>query len=415
MPTRIISDTILSRKGSTRATLYNWTNKIVTLDGKTHVSWLDFLAACQIQTLDRESGEWGDMDTVGCGVDNHCGPAICIDSHGHLHYVVGSHGRSPFQHRRSLEPNSHDTWSPYFSVGVGPTYPSLVCDRDDQLHLTYRGTHNSNWMSNRPAPYLMYQRADIGSEWLPPIELVRTVEPYGYTQYGNAFCIDRQNRIHLVFHFTEGYPEGHGRYTGYLRSLDGGNTWTKANGEKVLIPADHHLVDKLCEYEDGQLHVSNVACDLNDQPYTIIFGAPEAGHADLMWHDGEQWNKRPLLDEIRQVRPDGFISADATLAFDRDGSLYIAIQTSTNLEDWGGDGAEVVLLYSEDGGENFEALHISEPGDSVPCWQPSLEMVSSFHQETPEVPTMTYTRGIKGTGCTSRDYTEVHFVMFEKD
>lgn len=413
-PIRIASDTVLSRRGSTRATLYNWTNKILTHEGRTHVSWLDFLAVCQIQTLDRETGEWGDLDTVGCGVDNHCGPALSMDREGHLHYIVGSHGRSPFQHRRSTQPNSHDVWTPYQQPGLGPTYPSLVCDRENQLHLTYRGSRLSFWMSNRPAPFLMYQRAEVGGEWLPPVELVRTTEPFGYTQYGNALGIDRSNRLHLVFHFTEGYPEGHGLYAGYLRSADGGATWEKANGERVLVPASHLQVDKLCEAENGSLHVSNVACDADDQPYTIVFGAPEAGQADLMWHDGESWNRRPLLDEIRKVRPEGFVSADATLVFDRDGGLYVGLQACANLGDWGCEGAEVMLLYSEDRGENFTAIPVSVPGDSLPCWQPSLEMVSSFHQASPDVPVMTYTRGTRGTGCTSRDYTEVHFVMFEK-
>ena len=53
----VASDTIVSTRGSTRATLYNWTNKILTHEGRTFVTWQDFLAANQIKTLDRKTGE----------------------------------------------------------------------------------------------------------------------------------------------------------------------------------------------------------------------------------------------------------------------------------------------------------------------------------------------------------------------
>jgi len=133
-----------------------------------------------------------------------------------------------------------------------------------------------------------------------------------------------------------------------------------------------------------------------------------------MWHDGEQWQARPLQEVARQARPGCAIANDATLSFDRDGGLYLGVQTGPEPDGWGTGGAEVLLLFSEDGGKTFEARHVSEPGDAVPCWQPSLERVSSFHQQSPEVPAMTYTRGFKGTGCASRDYTEVHFVVLAK-
>ena len=410
-PIRVVSDTVLSRRSSTRATLYNWTNKILTHDGKTHVTWLDYLAANQIQTLDRRTGEWGDVDTVGCGVDNHCGPALTIDSTARLHMIVGSHGRSPFQHRMSNAPNDHSTWTPYKPVGAGPTYPSLVCDREDCLHLAYRGrAARVDWLPNHPAPHLMYQRACVGGDWLPPAELVRSAEPYGYTQYGNSLCVDRQNHLHLVFHIFDGHPEGRGHTAGYMQSVDGGNTWTKANGDGILTPAGGQTVDVLCTGPDVNLRVSNVICDAQDRPYVIVFGTPQTGEAELKWYDGTQWQSRPLLESVREGRPGCFIANDGTLSFDRDGGLYIALQTRHGEEGWGLQGAEVALLFSEDGGETFSAQAISGPGEGLPCWQPCLERVSSYHQRTPEVPTLTYTRGVKGTGCASRDYTEVHFV-----
>jgi hypothetical protein len=260
----------------------------------------------------------------------------------------------------------------------------------------------------------MYQRAEAGGQWLPPAELVRTSKPYGYTQYGNSLCVDRQNRLHLVFHIYDGHPDGRGHTAGYLRSSDGGATWTKAGGEGVLIPADHRSVDVLRTGPELDMRVSNVICDPDDRPYLVVPGTPRPGDAELLWHDGQQWQGTALLDAVRQVRPGCFMANDTTLSFDRDGCLYIGVQTVPEPAIWGGADAELALLFSTDRGKSFQAQRVSPAGDSVPCWQPCFERVSSFYQEAPETPTMTYTRGTVGTGCSSRDYTEVHFVILAK-
>ena len=47
----------LSEHGSTRATRYSGTNKIVTIGGKTHVAWLDSISHTMVATYDHASGE----------------------------------------------------------------------------------------------------------------------------------------------------------------------------------------------------------------------------------------------------------------------------------------------------------------------------------------------------------------------
>ena len=51
---------LLSHTGSTRATAYNWGNKIITRDGQTHVVWLDAIATVCGRTYDHESQRWRD-------------------------------------------------------------------------------------------------------------------------------------------------------------------------------------------------------------------------------------------------------------------------------------------------------------------------------------------------------------------
>lgn len=130
---------LLSERGSTRATRYATANKIVTLGRKTHVAWLDSISRTMVASFDRESQSWSQPVHVGEGTDNHGGPALTCDSGGFLHIIFGPHAGEPFQHSRSARPNDSTEWVRLPRFGVHPTYPSLVCDPDDTLHLVYRG------------------------------------------------------------------------------------------------------------------------------------------------------------------------------------------------------------------------------------------------------------------------------------
>ena len=50
----------LSRTGSTRASAYNWSNKILTLNGKTHVVWLDAVSTICGRSFDHAENRWGE-------------------------------------------------------------------------------------------------------------------------------------------------------------------------------------------------------------------------------------------------------------------------------------------------------------------------------------------------------------------
>ena len=73
---------LLSHTGSTRATAYNWGNKIITHDGQTHVVWLDAIATVCGRTYDHESQRWGETVHIAEGCDNHACPCIAADGEG---------------------------------------------------------------------------------------------------------------------------------------------------------------------------------------------------------------------------------------------------------------------------------------------------------------------------------------------
>ena len=133
---------LLSAHGCGRATAYPQENKIVTLDDRVHVAWLDSVAdgfRVRIRTLDRASGTWSATHTIGEAYDNHGGPALVCDSQGYLHVAYYPHHHA-IRYRRSLRPNDASAWTDEELIGDGYSYPKLAVGRDDELLLSCRRT-----------------------------------------------------------------------------------------------------------------------------------------------------------------------------------------------------------------------------------------------------------------------------------
>jgi len=122
----------LSRTGSTRATAYNWANKSITLNGKTHVVWLDSVAVICARTYDHNTDQWGDTIVVDDGCDNHANPCISADADGRLRLVYGPHGwygdwnQGRVKWRRARQPGRIDEWDPAESFGYNATAAAIV-------------------------------------------------------------------------------------------------------------------------------------------------------------------------------------------------------------------------------------------------------------------------------------------------
>lgn len=119
--------------------------------------------------------------TINWLPDDHEFPAICVDSKGILHVIIGAHGRQ-FQYTHSLEPNTIlKGWSAPVGIGEpdGPnplypnlnilsgeyTYPELICDAKDNIHLVARSSGIGN---NYKLVYLRKQANKKWDTFMPP-------------------------------------------------------------------------------------------------------------------------------------------------------------------------------------------------------------------------------------------------------
>ena len=392
---------VLSRHGCGRATAYSEFNKIVTIGTKTHVAWLDSQLGqfvVRIRTLDRNTGKWSPVYTVGQAHDNHGGPSLTCDSSGFLHIVYYPH-HHPFRYRRSVRPNDASEWTKEVQFGKSCTYSSLICLPDDTLILTCRESTKKRWRLN------LYEKQP-NENWKGPQTILHGSAPSGYTRWQSALALGWDGKtIHMSFMLFETQLGEIGYAIGYLRSRDSGRTWERSDGEQVSLPA----TPKEIEIVDGSatakgpmnFRPGNIALDPNGTPWLIYSRIDRQPFDAWIAHQTTKgdWRKISLLPAIQQKWKIRGVKTPASIVFGQDGTMYVAVTTvQSDIDDqtatWGHPSAEVALLVSKDYGRTFKVFGISPPDASVPNWLPNLERPTKGQPIT--IPSLIYTHGHKG-------------------
>ena len=400
-PISVAATRTLSTTGSTRGTAYWMSNKIVTLGSKTHVAWLDMISEIKVCAYDRDAKQWGPVVHVGTGHDNHGGPALAADSEGYLHLVFGPHG-GEFQHHRSARPNDGSEWTEQPRFGVRGTYPSLVIDAHDTLHVTYRGM-------SVPLK-LVYQRRPKGGQWSAPRALVDPAVPDGYTQYGNSLYVQPDGTLHLSFHIYDLHPAA-GKSVGYLRSDDGGDTWTLAGDRPAKLPYRPDMPGWVEQGKDLDMRCGNVCCDPEGRPYFVALHQKPQPHTSTLWtFDEGKWRGIPLAPVVHTQFPNTHVLAEC-VSFDDAGNLYLLAEISQH-GGWGDKTNEIVLLYSEDRAKTFSLLPLSSDSGEVGNWLPSLERHTGHNPVA--LPALIYTHGEPGKTCSDPISTGIRFVELQR-
>ena len=388
---------LLSEHGCGRATAYADANKIITLQDKTHVAWLDSIAEgfrVRIRTLDRKTNQWSPTYTVGEAYDNHGGPALTVDSLGYLHIVYYPH-HHPFRYRRSVRPNDASEWGDEVQFGERCTYPTMVCGSDDTLYLTGRENRGDQpWYVN------LYIKPP-NAPWGEPIPLFQD-DKGGYVRFQQALLWGQDHRtLHLTLWI---FDENRAYTVGYLRSPDSGRTWERADGAPVLLPATRETVT-LIDTKHRDLRFGSIAVDGESTPYVLYSTCPSfalPSQAWVVWLDGAgKWCRRSLTDELPKEWKGWSLAMDGAIHIAPDGRIFIVLALMkpeiVSEGNWGHKSAEIVGMQASDIRGKFSVGLLSKPDMTVPHWLPNLERPTGHNRV--DVPGVMYTAGVTGEGC----------------
>ncbi|MEZ6191944.1 MAG: BNR-4 repeat-containing protein [Phycisphaerales bacterium] len=188
-------------------------NSVITVGGRVFVVFPSQSALPNdngspqyVTALSRETGEILVAPTllgsVGVsGPDPHYMPAITADSRGYLHVVLGSHNDSLY-YLKSAAPLDASRWSTPKPIGKqriptdgGHTYPALLCDAQDRLHVVTR------WAGDGYYFRLAYLRGDADTKrWEPQRVLVQPFRNM-YSNWYHHLSMDREGRLFLNYRY----------------------------------------------------------------------------------------------------------------------------------------------------------------------------------------------------------------------
>lgn len=364
---------LISRCGSDRATAYNMSCKLIRSGQFLYTAWLDCpptpgaASAIRFGVCGVDGAGQAHLEVsfaLGEGADNHCGPAMARDSSGRLHLVTGAH-HGDFGYRWSDEPADPASWSAPEWLGPGSTYPSLVADEEDTLHLAYR-EKGDRWQ-------LRYRRRPAGESWSPPRALVESPTP-GYNHFMQSLSAVPGGPLHLTFQFhhtdTGDIADCRGRGAAHLESSDGGSTWHNGGDRLGDAPPTMAQLQLICRRETG-VSISNHVVDDDGQPW--LFSIDPESPSGLLWHRGRDgWR---ALDLALAFGCEHYVKQSSTLSRDGAGNLHLVLPSRPDGRQvaWTDPGVELHHVVLAPDGALLSRAQITSTAGEAPNWLPSLE------------------------------------------
>lgn len=342
---RSISTHLLTSTGSSRATAYHDSDKIVNTEKYLFVTYLENLDGEEIVVVKRfnkKQNIWDEKTKFKNIKDDHGGASLVLDKSGYLHIIYGSHN-SPLSYRKANNFKSIISWtSPVYLTG-NYTYPSLVVDNDNNLLLVARkDKRKDNWS------LVLLKKCYDRDTWEPEKEILTSNYnnwlnksfsskdfsiSNGYVRFGKYFSVSGSNNLHITFQYFEYVPKGVKTYqsnsknsatylVGHIFSNDGGVSWVGQDGtsKKTLNISEVKLIDGKYNPSNVESNFSSGQHYINNDIIYFLYSKHYREETKLYLATSEypynNWKKKEIISDYYYLRaPATITSSNGRLYF----------------------------------------------------------------------------------------------------
>lgn len=275
-------------------------DSVTTHNGVQYAVWVNDARNPIIGQRTLPHGEWAtfDLSTVAGNPlaaptvdDLHNNYVVAVDSTGFIH-VSGNHHDSALRYIRSTTAGSITAWTAPGMVGTdenSATYPQFL-RRGAELLFVYR-----NGASGNGDTFInVYNTgAKTWARRSQPFKGTAPVSP-DESAYTNHLALDSGGVLHVFYMWRTTNDVSTTHDIKYVKSADGGVTWTNAAGAAVAIPIvpSSGVVDTLETGNIQQINQSGAAADAAGRPHAVWWTV-QTNETKLVhyWYDGAAWHE----------------------------------------------------------------------------------------------------------------------------
>ncbi len=266
-------------------------NAITTHDGMQYLAYYNPDEKVVVAKRNLGETEWTQVvtDFTGNVRDAHNAICIAVDGDGYLHMSWDHHGH-PLRYVRSVAPGAMEFGEMEPMTGQREervTYPEFYNLSDGGLLFFYR-----DGSSGRGDAVL--NRYDLETRTWRQVH----TNLIGGEDARNAYwqvAVDEDDTVHLSWNWRVhgGVETNHDLC--YARSEDGGETWTRSNGEVYELPITADTAEYATRIPQNHelINQTTMATDSQGRPYIATYWRPEGTEVPqlhMVFHDGTEWH-----------------------------------------------------------------------------------------------------------------------------
>ena len=249
----------------------------------------------RILYYDHDTKTWSSSVKIADCIEDdlHENPAMTIDNDGYIYVFYNDHDN--MRMKKSSNPEDITSWDSAIDPTDGyGTYPKTFVDSSNTIYLLHM-----HHIGNSPDTLVLTKSTDGGSTWSTEDLIIDLDNDYAYVFKA---LIDSNDVIHLAFSIYD-TSQSRRRDIFYMKSADGGNSWQKADGTSISIPAKEGDADKAYTGSNAFNQGFDLVLDSNNYPIMAYSDAKVYG---IVRWTGSSWESHSLGvstdDEFNNIR-----------------------------------------------------------------------------------------------------------------